>query len=222
MTNQLALCVSTILCTLGAAAAFSAESPHMQDKPAGPQSLPGDQLPPFNMLDAKGKLIPMPQLKGPIHPPGGGGPESTAAGPGLDISIAMARAAVTRCKSKGYLVGVTVIDSIGEARAMLTADGSDGSHVFVAQRKALTALVFGMTSFKANQAVTSGKAPMNKVMPAMFVMGGAVPILRGGKMIGAIGVSGAAGSGPPGKEDEDCAYAGIRAAGPTYAGTAAN
>ncbi len=184
------------------------------DKPAGPQSLPGDNLPPFNMLDAHGKLVPMPKLEGPMHA-SGGKPESEAPGPGLKAATTMARAAVAACAAKGFHVGAAVIDSIGEARAMLTADGADGSHVFVAHRKALTALVFGMTSLKANAAVWSGAAPMSKVTPDMFVMGGGAPIFRGGKLIGAIGVSGAAGA-PPGKADEDCAYAGLRAAGPRF------
>ena len=185
------------------------------DKPAGPQSLPGDNLPPFNMLGADGKLVPMPRLDGPLHGGPGGKPESTAPGPNLQVSLRMARAAVAACSAKGYLVGAAVIDSVGEARAMLTADGSDGSHVFVAMRKALTALAFGMPSLQANQAVWSGAASMSKVTPEMFVMGGAVPISRNGRLIGAIGVSGAAGS-PPGKADEDCAKAGLRAAGSPY------
>ncbi len=184
------------------------------DKPAGPQSLPGDNLPPFNMLDAKGNLIPMPALKGPLHK--GEGPESTAPGPNLEESVRMATAAVKDCQAKGAHVGVAVIDSVGEARAALTADTSDGSHIFVAHRKALTALVFGTTSLKANQDVWAGKAPKSKVTADMFVMGGAVPIHRDGKLIGAIGVSGAAGGSPPGKGDEDCAYAGLRAGGPQF------
>ena len=185
------------------------------DKPAGPQSLPGDNLPPFNMLGADGKLVPMPKLDKPLHAGPGGKPESTAPGPNLEVATRMARAAVAACSAKGYPVGATVIDSAGEARAMLTADGSDGSHVFVAMRKALTALAFRMPSLRANQAVWSGFAPASKVTPEMFVMGGAVPISRNGRLIGAIGVSGAAGA-PPGKADEDCAIAGLRAAGSPF------
>ena len=185
------------------------------DKPAGPQSLPGDNLPPFNMLGANGKLVPMPKLDKPLHAGPGGKPESTAPGPNLEIAMRMARAAVAACSAKGYAVGATVIDSAGEARAMLTADGSDGSHVFVAMRKAVTALAFRMPSLRANQAVLSGSAPMSKVTPEMFVMGGAVPISRNGRLIGAIGVSGAGGS-PPGKADEDCAITGLRAAGSSF------
>ena len=51
---------------------------------------------------------------------------------------------------------------------------------------------------------------MAKVTPAMFVEGGALPIRRGGKVIGAIGVSGAAGK-IIGRQDEICAAAGLRA-----------
>jgi uncharacterized protein GlcG (DUF336 family) len=184
------------------------------DKPAGPQSLPGDNLPPFNMLGANGKLVPMPRLEGPLHK-GGDGPESTAPGPNLKEATQMASAAVAACSRAGFRVGATVIDSAGEARAGLTADGADGSHIFVAHRKALTALAFRSTSLKAIQDVTSGAAPVSRVTPDMFVMGGAVPISRGGKIIGAIGVSGAAGA-PPGKADEDCAYAGLKAGGPSF------
>jgi uncharacterized protein GlcG (DUF336 family) len=202
------------------AAAASAQLPPRKlgpfgDKPAGPQSLPGDNLPPFNMLGPDGKLVPMPKLEGPLHAPGGG-PESTAEGPDLKTATRMAEAAVAACAAKGARVGAAVIDSAGEARAMLTADGSDGSHVFVAHRKALSALAFGTTSLQANADVWSGAAPMSKVTPEMFVMGGAVPIHRGGRLIGAIGVSGSAGGPPPGKGDEDCAYAGLRAGGPDY------
>lgn len=211
------IALTVLAAGLGGAAALAQLPPRklgpFGDKPAGPQSLPGDNLPPFNMLDASGKLVPMPKLDKPLHAPGGE-PESTAAGPNLEQAIRIASAAVADCSAKGFRVGVAVIDSIGEARAMLTADGSDGSHVFVAHRKALAALVFGSTSLKANQDVLSGAAPAAKITPDMFVMGGAVPILKDGKVIGAIGVSGAAGGTPPGKADEDCAYAGLRAGGP--------
>lgn len=180
------------------------------DYPAGPQSLPGDNLPPWNMLDKNGRFVPMPKLEMPLHKKGE--LESTAPGPNLKVSNVMARAAVAACLAKGYRVGVAVVDSVGEARAMLTADGSDGSHVFVAMRKAETALVFEMPGTQALGAVMSGKQPISRVTPDMFVMGGGVPIHRGGRIIGAIGVSGAAGA-PPGKADEDCAVAGLRAAG---------
>jgi len=202
--------IGLAVAALAGAAQFAAAKSPFNDQPAGPQSLPGDLLPPFNMLDAAGRMKPMPKLDGPLHGNAGGPPESTAAGPSLAVAIEMARAAVDECARQGYRIGATVIDSVGEARAMLTADGSDGSHVFVAMRKALAALAFGVPSSEASKLVASGKDPLAKVTPAMFVTGGAVPIFRNGQLIGALGSSGAAGSGPYiGYQDEQCARAGL-------------
>src|SRR5271170_7688397 len=197
-----------VLAALGGGA-LAAEGP-FHDKPASPQSLPADNLPPFRMLDDHGNLIPLPPMPaGGLHRGAGAPPESTARGPSLALAIGAARAAVEFCKAAGFRVGVSVIDSVGEARAMLTADGSDGSHVFVATRKALTALVFEMASSQAGDLVPKDKALLARVTPNMFVMGGALPIIVDHITIGAIGVSGAAGT-PPGHQDEVCAAAGLR------------
>ena len=194
---------------IGLCGLAAADSP-FHDKPASPRSLPGDKLPPFAMLDDTGKLAPVPPLPpGGLHRGPGSPPESTAPGPTLSQAIAGARASVDACGAAGYRVGVTVIDSAGEARAMLTADGSDGSHVFVAMRKALAALAFNMPSSKANELVPNDKALLARVTPNMFVEGGALPIAANGKVIGAVGVSGAAGT-PIGRQDEVCAAAGLR------------
>ena len=186
----------------------AAESP-FHDKPASPRSLPADNLPPFRMLDANGNLIPLPEMPlGGLHRGAGAPPESLARGPSMNLAIEAARAAIESCRAEGYRVGVSVIDSVGEARVMLTADGSDGSHIFVATRKALTALAFEMPSSKAAEAVSKDKAMLARVAPNMFVMGGALPIIVDHSTIGAIGVSGAAGM-PFGHQDEVCALAGL-------------
>jgi uncharacterized protein GlcG (DUF336 family) len=180
------------------------------DRPASPQSLPADNLPPFGMLDDHGKLVPTPPIPaGGLHRGPGTPPESTARGPSLSQALDGARAAIEACSGAGYRVGVTVIDSTGEARAMLTADGSDGSHVFVAMRKALTALKFKMPSSRANTVVPNDPALLAQVTPNMFVEGGALPIVVAHEIVGAIGVSGAGGA-PIGHQDEVCAAAGLR------------
>ena len=188
---------------------MSAEPP-FHDKPASVRSLPADNLPPFGMLDDGGRFVPAPQLpKGTLHGGPGSPPESTARGPSLELSMAAAHAAVESCSSAGYRVGVAVIDSIGEARAMLTADGSDGSHVFVAMRKALAALEFRMPSSEAYAKVMQDKTLVARVKPNMFVEGGAVPIIAHGELIGAVGVSGAGGA-VIGQQDELCATAALK------------
>jgi uncharacterized protein GlcG (DUF336 family) len=188
---------------------IAAEGP-FHDRPESPRSLPADNLPPFRMLDGKGNLIPIPPLPpGELHRGPGSPPESTARGPSLALAIEAARTAIESCGASGFRVGVTVIDSVGEARAMLTADGSDGSHVFVAMRKALTALAFEMPSAKASEMLPADAAMLARIKPNMFVMAGALPIIVNHVTIGAIGVSGAAGI-PFGHADEVCAAAGLR------------
>ena len=198
--HLLTLSALALLAALGSATPSWADS-LFHDKPASPQSLPADNLPPFGMLDAQGNLVPVPDIPASaLHR----GP-----GPNLKLAIAGARAAIAACAAQGYRVGVTVIDSAGEARAMLTADGSDGSHVFVAMRKAITALAFQMPSSQADTEVHQDKTLLKRVTPAMFVEGGALPIRLNGQVIGAIGVSGAAGA-PIGHQDEVCAAAGLK------------
>ncbi|MEY2926251.1 MAG: hypothetical protein RL367_728 [Pseudomonadota bacterium] len=193
--------VATLL--LGAVGALAGGP--FNDQPASLQSLPGDRLPPFGMLGPDGELKPLPPLPpGGIHRGPGSPPESTAAGPSLVQATRAAQAAVAACAKQGYRVGVAVIDSGGDARAMLTADGSDGSHVFVAMRKAEAALAFAMPSSAARDRIARDPAQIRRVTPAMFVEGGAVPIRRGNKIIGALGVSGAGGA-VIGRQDELCA-----------------
>ncbi|MBS0482096.1 MAG: heme-binding protein [Proteobacteria bacterium] len=196
---------------VGGASLALAQSPFHAISP-GPRALPGDRLPPFAVLDDQGQL----QLSPPPLPPGvhlpqpGGPPESTAPGPSLAEATRMAQAAVRACSALGYRTGAAVVDSKGELRAGLTADGADGSHIFVAMRKTEVTRVFAMPSSAANALLQKDKNQLGKVTPAMFVEGGAVPIERNGKIIGAIGVSGAAGM-PIGHNDEVCAQAGIKA-----------
>jgi uncharacterized protein GlcG (DUF336 family) len=191
--------------------AISAANSVFHDQPAGPRSLPADNLPPFGMLDDAGHLIPIPTLPAgaALHGGPGSPPESTAPGPALDLAVEAARAALDACSKAGFRTGVTVVDSVGEARAMLTADGSDGSHVFVAMRKALTALMFKMPSSEASKRVANDPTLLGHVTPNMFVVGGGLPILRRGEVIGAIGVSGGGGE-PIGHQDEVCAAAGLK------------
>jgi uncharacterized protein GlcG (DUF336 family) len=120
--------------------------------------------------------------------------------PPLEIALEGARAAIADCVMRGRRGGVAVVDSAGEARIMMSADGEDGSHVFVAQRKTLTALEFKMTSAEARDAVAKDPSLIARVTPAMFVMFGAIPITQRGQIIGAIGYSGG--------DDVNCATAG--------------
>jgi len=194
---------------LAGALVYAAAATPFQDRPASARSLPADNLPPFGMLDDRGQLVPEPPMPaGALHRGPGSSPESSARGPTLSLAVEAARAAVDACAAAGYRIGVTVIDSAGEARAMLSADGTDGSHVFVAMRKALTALALRMPSSRASELVWRDPALLARVTPNMFVAGGALPIMLGDELIGAIGASGAGGAVIR-RQDERCAMAGL-------------
>jgi uncharacterized protein GlcG (DUF336 family) len=126
-------------------------------------------------------------------------------GPALSLAVEAAQTAVDTCAAGGYYIGASVIDTSGQPRAMVEAEGSDGGHVYVAVRKALVALAFKMPSSKASETVPADQALLARVTPNMFVMEGAVPLTAGNEVIGAIGASGAAG----GDQDEVCAIAGL-------------
>lgn len=202
-----------IACALAAAligSAALANGPFV-DVPAGPRALPGDKLPPFGMLDGAGHLPPPPVMPPPTGAARADAPETTARALPMAAALRGVAAAVRACAAHGARVGASVVDASGEARAMLSADGSDGSHVFVAMRKAQVSVVFGLPSSAVDALVRHDPAQMAKVSPAMFVEGGAVPIYAHGVLLGAIGVSGARGF-PIGHADEACAQAGLAAA----------
>jgi uncharacterized protein GlcG (DUF336 family) len=175
------------------------------DVPSGPRALPGDNLPPFGMKDDQGHVPgPPPLPPGATMPGPGGPPESTAPTPGLDQATHLARTAIDACTTAGYRTGAAVVNAAGEAVVLLNAPGSDGSHGFVAMRKALVALAFARPSSEV-----PALGDDRRITAAMFVEGGAVPIRRNGQIIGAIGVSGAAGT-PIGHRDELCAEAALK------------
>lgn len=163
--------------------------------PADPTRLPGDRAPPRGM-------------RPPPPPPGAGGkpppePGTNAPGPSLSLALEAAQAAIAACAADGYKVGVSVIDSSGQPRASLSADGATGSHVYTGTRKALAALAFKEPTSQVSAQIATDKSAEARTTPNMALMAGAVPLMVGDQAIGAIGVSGASSL-----QDEKCAMAG--------------
>ena len=171
----------------------------------GVHALPGDVLPPFGIPDANNKLPPYP-ASGPgneanLHPHNKANPESKASGPSLALSVAGAQVAINECKRRDRLGSAVVVDIAGDIRASMTMDGADGTHVFVAARKALTAIEFEKPSIEVKaDAIKGDPGTLRRVKPAMFVQYGAYPLRSHGKVIGALAYSGGI--------DEPCAKAG--------------
>ena len=149
-----------------------------------------------------------PPLPGQTAPPSEPAP---VAAPALDRALAGAQAAIAACAAQGWPhVAVTVLDSGGEMKAMLSADGTPpGPAVPRSAMKAATALAYRIPSGEvqkraaADQALAAAVAADPKLLPRA----GGEPIVIAGTFLGAIGVSGAPGA----DKDDLCALAGLAA-----------
>ena len=160
-----------------------------------PLALPGDPLPPSMATVIGAPPPPNPNAVRPPPPPG----------PPLMLALKAAEAALAKCKADGLAVGVAVSNSAGGMIVGLQADGAFPGRVYNAARKNLVSIEFGTPSLAVRQKLRAGDfATLARVKPNMTVLGGAIPLYADGKLIGAIGVSGA----PAGEADEVCAAAG--------------
>ena len=138
-------------------------------------------------------------------------PQATATPPArgvpLELALEAAKLAVDTCKGLEQKVGVSVLDSAGEIRLVLAADGAAYRGVQNSALKARAALAFEIPSGQvADRAKTDAAvAARLAANPTWLARAGAVPVSVGGTLIGAIGVGGARGS----EKDEACAIAGL-------------
>ena len=163
-----------------------------------PGRLPGDNPPP------RGMLLKPPPVPTPGHP----GPDmhDYAAGPSLAAALAVAKAALAACTAAGHAVGVAVIDSSGAPRVALVADGALGGNVYTAVRKGLTALAFKEPTSQVSAQLQRHQIDPRRITADMVPWAGAVPLWRGGRVVGAVAVSGSQST-----QDEACARAGRQA-----------
>jgi uncharacterized protein GlcG (DUF336 family) len=133
------------------------------------------------------------------QPPSAGAPAGGAAikptvGPSLDSALNLAQAAITACKAKGSAIAVSIVDSAGQAKVTLSADGSSAK-TSTAVKKAATAV-----AFKASGTEMEERAKNDKTFADLIASNpneynnhpGSLVIKVNGEVIGGIGISGAA------------------------------
>lgn len=130
----------------------------------------------------------------------------------LNLAVEAATETVRSCEASGYNVSVAVLDLYGQARVQVRSDNSTPHTFDTAYRKAYTAITFGpnynLETSGEVAALMSKNATLYQAVltiPNVTPLPGAVVIKVKGKIIAAIGVSGA----PGGDKDEVCARAGI-------------
>ena len=132
-----------------------------------------------------------------------------AAAPASTPDLASAALAAMRgCAANNYAVSVAIVGDEGELRVLVRGDGAAPHTADAAQRKAYTALTFrrpteALVAMLAKSPDAAGLARLDHTL----MVGGGLPIMRGGKAVGGVGVSGATGAG----EDEKCAQIAVNA-----------
>lgn len=160
--------------------------------PADPLALPSDAPPP-----------PLERMLAPqVMPPAGAAPSAPDATPALPMALAvdLAEAAIAACAAQGLRVGAAVSDAAGNLRVGLTGDGARPGRIFTASRKNVGVIAFGLPTSDVQAKLRADPAMAAQLKPNMAVMPGGLPIMKDGKIIGSLAVSGAASL-----QDEACA-----------------
>lgn len=132
------------------------------------------------------------------------GPPPPARGPSLTVALEAVQAAIAACADQGFKVSAVVADSSGAIKAAMVSDGVNGLTASFALKKIAVALDFKQPSSAVAAQAQGDKALAAKLAanPSYFPLPGAVLLKKGGEIIGALAVSGAAPA-----QDEACALA---------------
>jgi uncharacterized protein GlcG (DUF336 family) len=185
-----------ILCALAlVAAASDAQQPAATQPPAAQQASGAQQPPPANPLDVVPEKMPFDIPYGP--------PIS------LERAAIVIAATVAEAKKHDWKLNVAVVDSGGNLVAFQRMDGAQLGSIPIAEHKARAAATFRRETKAFENAIQVNGS--NYVMTLDGVIGsrGGIPLIEGGRLIGAIGCSGATGS-----QDEVACKAGVAALKP--------
>ncbi len=130
---------------------------------------------------------------------------------GWELAQCAAQGAARHATSIGARINVSVLDAGGNPLAFLRMPGAPLHSIGISEDKAYTAVSFGLPTSAWEGELRNHSEALRQGLPLRprFVMfGGGVPIRSSGTLTGAIGVSGASEL-----QDEECALAGLAAAG---------
>ena len=136
---------------------------------------------------------------------------------GLAEAKRYADRAMEQAAALGLPIGVAVIDEMGRLIQMDRVDESALVSAEMAEAKAMTALKFRRPSGALTEEFRGGSPRLQAIEKlagfTILAMGGGLPIVKGGRLVGAIGVSGsgAGREGPDRVRDEDIASAALAA-----------
>ena len=122
----------------------------------------------------------------------------------VETAKKVAAAAVAEAKKNGWMVAVSIVDTAGDLVYFEKMDGTQTGSVNVSIEKGRTAALFKRPTRSFQDTVAAGGDGLRILgLPGAVPVEGGVPLLMDGKIIGAIGVSGATSA-----QDGQCAQAG--------------
>jgi uncharacterized protein GlcG (DUF336 family) len=143
------------------------------------------------------------QQPAPQAPPARGVP--------MALALEAAQTAVDTCLSQGVKGSAAILDSAGVTRVLVSADGASKNASELSPKKGVAAIQMKKPSSQIQ--VEADKDPALKAKleadKSMFPRPGAIPIMVGGDLVGAIAFGGANGQQGGGLHDEKCAQAGL-------------
>jgi len=149
---------------------------------------------------------------GTVHAQQGGQPQQPPAR-GLEMTLALeaAQAAVDTCLGQGVKGSASVVDSEGVLRVLVSADGASKNASELSPKKAVAAVQMKKPTSEIQSEMEKDAAMKAKLEAdkSIFPRAGALPIMAGNDLIGAIGFGGANGTQGGGTHDEACAKAGL-------------
>jgi uncharacterized protein GlcG (DUF336 family) len=118
----------------------------------------------------------------------------------------MLQAAQAKAQQMGVKVSISVVDGRGDLLAMVRLDGASWRTAGISKGKAYASANFGVASAELTARATSPvmQSFLMSVHGECVPAQGAVPAMRDGRVLGAVGVSGA-----KSEEDEEIAKAGV-------------
>jgi len=146
----------------------------------GSAPLGAQQPPPANPLDAVPDKMPFDIPYGP--------PIS------LERAAAAVAAAIAEAKKHDWKLNVAVVDSGGNLVAFQRMDGAQLASIQISEHKARAAATFRRETKAFENAIQQNNFNYVMTIDGVIASRGGIPLVEGGKLIGAIGCSGGAGS----------------------------
>ncbi len=112
----------------------------------------------------------------------------------LERADAAINAAVAEAKKRNWPVNIAVIDSGGNLVAFKRMDGAQLSSIVIAETKARAAASYRRETKLFENGIQEGGLVYLATLPGVIASRGGIPLVEAGKLIGAIGCSGASGA----------------------------